>query len=89
MVTEDTVEEEKTPKKSKANKSPYDFIEKGVGDPVNMSVFTVRVKKTDEKGNRAWKEYKVAATGERAALKLVGHNNYDPVNIADGGSYEA
>ena len=39
-------------------------------------------------GNRAWKEYKVAATGEKAALKLIGHNNYDPFNTTDGGSYE-
>ena len=89
MVTEDTVEEEKTPKKSKAKKSPYDFTEEGVGDPADMSVFVVRVKETDENGSRALKEYKVAATGERAALKLVGHNNYDPFNISDGGSYEA
>jgi len=89
MVTEDTVEEEKTPKKSRVKKSPYDFIESDAANPADMSVYTVRVKETDEEGRRAWKEYKVAATGDRMALKLVGHNNYDPVNIVDGGSYEA
>jgi hypothetical protein len=88
MVTEDTVEEEKIPKKSKAKKSPYDFTESDVDNITNMRVHIVRVKETDADGSRAWKEYKVAATGAKAALKLIGHNNYDPVNMADGGSYE-
>ena len=88
MVTEDTVEEEKTPKKSKAKKSPYDFTESDVDNITNMRVHIVRVKETDADGSRAWKEYKVAATGEKAALKLIGHNNYDPFNTTDGGSYE-
>ena len=93
MVTEDTtteqpVEEEKVSKKSKAKKSKYDFTESDVGNIANMRVLIIRVKETDEDGKRGWKEYKVAATGERAALKLIGHNNYDPFNSTDGGSYE-
>jgi len=95
MVTEDTttsteqpVEEEKVSKKSKSKKSKYDFTESDVDNITNMRVHIVRVKETDDDGNRAWKEYKVAATGEKAALKLIGHNNYDPFNTTDGGSYE-
>lgn len=96
MVTEDTttttteqpVEEEKVSKKSKAKKSKYDFTESDVDNITNMRVHIVRVKETDEDGKRGWKEYRVAATGAKAALKLIGHNNYDPVNMADGGSYE-
>ena len=88
ITTEDSVTEDKVSKKSKAKKSKYDFTESDVDNMTNMRVHIVRVKETDDDGNRAWKEYKVAATGEKAALKLVGHNNYDPVNMADGGSYE-
>ena len=93
MVTEDTIDtteqpvkEEKVSKKSKPKKSKYDFTESGVYNTADMHVYEVRVKETDDDGNRAWKEYKVA--GEKAALKLIGHNNYDPFNTTDGGSYE-
>ena len=97
MVTEDTntttegsTSEEKVSKKSKskAKKPTYDFTESDVDNVTNMNVFLVRVKETDDDGNRAWKEYKVAATGEKAALKLVGHNNYDPVSVTATGGYE-
>jgi len=96
MVSEDTTttteqpgEEEKVSKRSKAKKPKYDFTESDVDNITNMRVYIARIKETDDDGNRAWKEYKVAATGEKAVLRLVGHNNYDPVNISDGGSYEA
>ena len=97
MVTEDTITttedsgaEEKASKKSKAKakKPKYDFTENAAENASNMAVYLVRVKEIDADGNRAWKEYKVAATGEKSALKLVGHNNYDPVSVTAGGSYE-
>ena len=90
-TTEDSVAEEKVSKKTKAKKPEkpeYDFTESDVGNISNMNVYLVRVKETDADGNRAWKEYKVAATGEKAALKLVGHNNYDPVSVTARGGYE-
>ena len=76
MVTEDTIDtteqpvkEEKVSKKSKPKKSKYDFTESGVYNTADMHVYEVRVKETDDDGNRAWKEYKVA---RRLLLNLLG-----------------
>jgi len=90
MVTENNdeeavVEEEiSTSAKPRKKKSKYTHIQKAA----NLRVFDLKVKETDDSGNREWKEYKVAASGVKEALKLVNHDGYAPYNSVESGIYE-
>ena len=77
-------EETPTPTRSRKKKSKYTHVQ----EAANLRVFDLRVKETDNDGNRAWKEYTIAATSEKEALKLIDHNGYAPYTSVESDDYE-
>ena len=86
MVTENTSAAEvveETPKKTKKAKSKYTHTQTNVESDL-LRGYSVRVHEYDGEGNNEWKEYEVAATGEKEVLRLIKHDGYAPYTMVEG-----